>query len=153
MRLLEGDPTLLAHDKMRDLFGSTESLVIGIEARPNDKDLFELETINMIEDIHAMLEEHEVVEKVDSLARYQRTYNRDGIVATDYIFEDIESLGNDLGQLDYARMAMKDEILALDTLISTDLRHTRIIARTEYIVNGLDHKLKVVTDLRNFINE
>ena len=153
MWFLEGDPTLLAHDKMRDLFGSTESLVIGIEARPNDKDLFELETINMIEDIHAMLEEHEVVEKVDSLARYQRTYNRDGIVATDYIFEDIESLGNDLGQLDYARMAMKDEILALDTLISTDLRHTRIIARTEYIVNGLDHKLKVVTDLRNFINE
>ena len=153
MWFLEGDPTLLAHDKMRDLFGSTESLVIGIEARPNDKDLFELETINMIEDIHAMLEEHEVVEKVDSLARYQRTYNRDGIVATDYIFEDIESLGNDLGQLDNARMAMKDEILALDTLISTDLRHTRIIARTEYIVNGLDHKLKVVTDLRNFINE
>ena len=153
MWFLEGDPTLLAHDKMRDLFGSTESLVIGIEARPNDKDLFELETINMIEDIHAMLEEHEVVEKVDSLARYQRTYNRDGIVATDYIFEDIESLGNDLGQLDNARMAMKDEILALDTLISTDFRHTRIIARTEYIVNGLDHKLKVVTDLRNFINE
>ena len=80
-------------------------------------------------------------------------YKRQGIVATDYIFEDIESLGNDLGQLDNARMAMKDEILALDTLISTDLRHTRIIARTEYIVNGLDHKLKVVTDLRNFINE
>ena len=25
MWFLEGDPTLLAHDKMRDLFGSTES--------------------------------------------------------------------------------------------------------------------------------
>ena len=33
MWFLEGDPTLLAHDKMRDLFGSTESLVVGIEAR------------------------------------------------------------------------------------------------------------------------
>ena len=153
MWFLEGDPTLLAHDKMRDLFGSTESLVVGIEARPKDKDLFELETIKMIEEIHSMLEEHEVVEKVDSLARYQRTYNRDGMVATDYIFEDIEGLEDDLGQLNSARIAMRDENLALDTLISKDFRHTRIIARTEYIVNGLDHKLKVVTDLRNFINE
>ena len=153
MWFLEGDPTLLAHDKMRDLFGSTESLVVGIEARPQDKDLFTLETIKMIEEIHAMLEEHVVVEKVDSLARYQRTYNRDGIVATDYIFEDIEILEDNLDQLDAARIAMQDENLALDTLISEDFRHTRIIARTEYIVNGLDHKLKVVTDLRNFINE
>ena len=153
MWFLEGDPTLLAHDKMRDLFGSTESLVVGIEARPKDKDLFELETIKMIEEIHSMLEEHEVVEKVDSLARYQRTYNRGGMVATDYIFEDIEDLEGDLGQLNSARIAMRDENLALDTLISKDFRHTRIIARTEYIVNGLDHKLKVVTDLRNFVNE
>ena len=153
MWFLEGDPTLLAHDKMRDLFGSTESLVVGIEARPKDKDLFELETIKMIEEIHSMLEEHEVVEKVDSLARYQRTYNRDGMVATDYIFEDIDGLEDDLGQLDSARIAMRDENLALDTLISKDFRHTRIIARTEYIVNGLDHKLKVVKDLRNFIDE
>ncbi len=153
MWFLEGDPTLLAHDKMRDLFGSTESLVVGIEARSKDKDLFTLETIRMIEEIHAMLEEHAVVEKVDSLARYQRTYNRDGIVATDYIFEDIENLEDNLDHLDAARIAMQDENLALDTLISEDFRHTRIIARTEYIVNGLDHKLKVVTDLRNFINE
>ena len=152
MWFLEGDPTLLAHDKMRDLFGSTESLVVGIEARPKDKDLFNLETVKMIEEIHAMLEEHEVVEKVDSLARYQRTYNRGGVVATDYIFEDIENLDDNLDQLDTARIAMQDENLALDTLISKDFRHTRIIARTEYIVNGLDHKLKVVTDLRNFIN-
>ena len=153
MWFLEGDPTLLAHDKMRDLFGSTESLVVGIEARPRDKDLFNLETVKMIEEIHAMLEEHEVVEKVDSLARYQRTYNRGGVVATDYIFEDIENLDDNLDQLDTARIAMQDENLALDTLISKDFRHTRIIARTEYIVNGLDHKLKVVTDLRNFISE
>ena len=153
MWFLEGDPTLLAHDKMRDLFGSTESLVVGIEARPKDKDLFNLETVKMIEEIHAMLEEHEVVEKVDSLARYQRTYNRGGVVATDYIFEDIENLDDNLDQLDTARIAMQDENLALDTLISKDFRHTRIIARTEYIVNGLDHKLKVVTDLRNFISE
>ncbi len=153
MWFLDGDPTLLAHDKMRDLFGSTESLVVGIEARPQDKDLFTLETIKMIDEIHAMLEEHAVVEKVDSLARYQRTYNRDGIVATDYIFEDIEILEDNLDHLDAARLAMQDENLALDTLISEDFRHTRIIARTEYIVNGLDHKLKVVTDLRNFINE
>ena len=132
---------------------STESLVVGIEARQQVKDLFTLETIKMIEEINAMLEEHVVVEKVDSLARYQRTYNRDGIVATDYIFEDIEILEDNLDQLDAARIAMQDENLALDTLISEDFRHTRIIARTEYIVNVLDHKLKVVTDLRKFIHE
>ena len=69
MWFLEGDATLLAHEKMRDLFGSTESLVVGITAREKDKDLFVPETIKMIEEIHTMLEEHEVVEKVDSLSR------------------------------------------------------------------------------------
>ena len=153
MWFLEGDPTLMAHEKMRDLFGSTESLVVGITARKTDQDLFELETINMIEEIHSMLEEHEVVEEVDSIARYQRTYNRDGSVVTEDIFKNVEDLHKDLGALDQAREIMRDENLALGTLITSDFKHSRIIARTEYVVNGLEHKMKVVTDLRNFVKE
>ena len=151
MWFLEGDPTLMAHEKMRDLFGSTESLVVGITAREKDKDLFVPETIQMIEEIHTMLEEHEVVEKVDSLSRYQRTYSKDGAVVTEDLFEEIDELKDNASLLDQAREIMKYEELALDTLISSDLKHARIIARTEYIVNGLDHKLKVVSDLRQFI--
>jgi predicted RND superfamily exporter protein len=153
MWFLEGDPTLMAHEKMRDLFGSTEALVVGITARKEDPDLFVAETIMMMEEIHSMLEEHEVVEEVDSLARYQRTYNRDGSVATDDLFEDIEELENNPNILNEAREIMKNEELALDTLISKDLKDARILARTEYIVNGLDHKLKVVSDLRKFVAE
>ncbi len=151
MWFLEGDPTLMAHEKMRDLFGSTESLVVGITAREKDKDLFVPETIKMIEEIHTMLEEHEVVEKVDSLSRYQRTYNKDGAVVTEDLFEDIDELQDSTGLFEEAREIMKNENLALDTLISPDFKHSRIIARTEYIVNGLDHKLKVVSDLRKFV--
>ena len=151
MWFLEGDPTLMAHEKMRDLFGSTESLVVGITAREKDKDLFVPETIKMIEEIHTMLEEHEVVEKVDSLSRYQRTYNKDGAVVTEDLFEDIDELQDSTGLFEEAREIMKNENLALDTLISSDFKHSRIIARTEYIVNGLDHKLKVVSDLRKFV--
>ncbi len=151
MWFLEGDATLLAHEKMRDLFGSTESLVVGIKSREQDKDLFVPETIKMIEEIHTMLEEHEVVEKVDSLSRYQRTYNKDGAVVTEDLFEDIDELQDSTGLFEEAREIMKNENLALDTLISSDFKHSRIIARTEYIVNGLDHKLKVVSDLRKFV--
>ena len=38
MWFLEGDPTLLAHDKMRDLFGSTESLVCLLYTSPSPRD-------------------------------------------------------------------------------------------------------------------
>ena len=63
MWFLPGDPNLVAFEKLQDLFGSSEYLIVGVTARDNDKDIFEYETLMMINEISTMLEDHEIVEQ------------------------------------------------------------------------------------------
>ena len=153
MWFLPGDPNLVAFEKLQDLFGSSEYLIVGVTARDKDMDIFEYETLIMIDEISTMLEDHEIVEQVRSLSKYQRTYDKNGMVATDDLIEDFEELGDDPTIIENARNIMKGEELALDSIITSDLKHTRILARTEYRANDNSHKIKVVNDLRNFIKE
>ena len=153
MWFLPGDPNLVAFEKLQDLFGSSEYLIVGVTARDNDKDIFEYETLMMINEISTMLEDHEIVEQVRSLSKYQRTYDKNGMVATDDLIEDFEELGDNPVIIENAREIIKGEELALDSIITSDLKHTRILARTEYRANDNSHKIKVVNDLRDFIKE
>ena len=155
---LEGDPDLEAFYGMQEKFGDSEYMAIGIVARPGDKDVFKPETIKMIGMITEMLEDHEIVTQVRSLSKYQYTHNENGILVTDDLFEDIDEIIEnpqilDEVRLEKARETISGEKLALDNLISSDLKHTRIVARTEYISGETDHKVKVVTDVMNFLEE
>ncbi len=150
---LEGDPDLEAFYDMQDKFGDSEYMAVGIPARLGDKDVFNLETIKMIAKITEMLEDHEIVTQVRSLSKYQYTHNENDMMATDDLFDDIDELDENPQLLDTARDIIRGEKLALDNLVSSDLQHTRIVARTEYIEGENDHKVKVVNDLMNFIEE
>ena len=114
MWFLPGDPNLLAFEKLQDLFGSSEYLIVGVTARNKDKDIFEYETLMMIHEISTMLEDHEIVEQVRSVSKYQRTYDKNGMVATDDLIEDFEELGDNPTIIETAREIMKGEELALD---------------------------------------
>ncbi len=150
---LEDDPDLKAFYEMQDMFGDSEYMAIGITARPGDKDIFEPETIRMISMISEMLEDHEIVTQVRSLSKYQYTHNDNDMLVTDDLFEEPKNLDDDPETLLKARKTILGEPLAIDTLVSSDLQNTRIVARTEYRANDNDHKVKVVTDLMDFINE
>ena len=150
---LEGDPDLEAFYDMQEKFGDSEYMAVGIAARPGDKDVFEAETIQMIGMITEMLEDHEIVTQVRSLSKYQYTHNDNEMMATDDLFEDIDEIDETPEILEDAREIILGEKLALDNLVSSDLQHTRIVARTEYIAGENDHKVKVVTDLMNFLEE
>ena len=150
---LEDDPDLKAFYEMQEMFGDSEYMAVGIEARPNDKDVFEADTIKMIAMISDMLEDHEIVTQVRSLSKYQYTHSDNNLMRTDDLFEDIDELSENPKLLEKARKIIRGEKLAIDTLVSSDLRHTRIVARTEYRVNDNEHKVKVVKDLMNFIED
>ena len=94
MWFLPGDPNLVAFEKLQDLFGSSEYLIVGISAREKDQDIFEAVTLTMIDEISTMLEDHEIVEQVRSVSKYQRTYDKNGMVATDDLIEDFEDLSS-----------------------------------------------------------
>lgn len=148
---LEHDPNLKAFNQLIDLFGDNEYLLVGIPARQQDRDVFTAPTINLVNDLTQFLENHRHVTQVRSLSKYEYTHDDDGLLATDELFEDMAGL--DAEALNHAREVMKNEDLALGSLITADLKHTVIAARTTYLRGENDHKVEVVNELRAFIDE
>jgi predicted RND superfamily exporter protein len=150
---IENDPHLISFDNLIDRFGDTEYLVIGVPARNQDADVFNAETIEMIDQLTQFLEAHEHVTQVRSLSKYQYTHDDGGMMATDDLFEYVEDLRDDPSLLDDAREIMRDEDLAIGTLLTADFQHTRLAARIEYIKDENDHNVKLVQDTNAFIEE
>ena len=57
---VEGDSNLIAFNRMLDLFGDNEYLSIGVDAKAGDKDLFNVDAIEVIAEITEFLEDHDV---------------------------------------------------------------------------------------------
>ncbi|MBF0276155.1 MAG: MMPL family transporter [SAR324 cluster bacterium] len=153
MWFLANDPALLRFDLLKERFGDNEYLLVGIEAREQDKDLFNKETLEMIHKLTEFLEDHEFVTKVASLSKYQYIHSADDALVTDDLIEDVEEL--DERPETYQRMAniMSGEALVHGFLITGDLQHTLISARILHIKNSSDHLVKIVQETRNFIKE
>ena len=151
MFMLKNDPNIVKFENFRSLFGDAEYLSVGIEARIIDTDLFNAETIKVIDEISSMLEDHEFVTKVSSLSKYQYTHSLKGTMVTADLFEDPSLLEDGSPELAIARKLMSSEVLAHDKIITKDLRHTRILVRTEYIRNENDHKIKISDDIYQFL--
>lgn len=148
---VEHDPSLLAFNRLLERFGDPEHLVIGIPARETDKDVFEAETILMIEELSNFLEDHRHINLVRSLSKYQYTHDDAGMMATDDLFEDIDALTENPEELEHAREIMKGETLALGKLITEDFKHTQIVARSVYIHSENQHKVELVQEVQEFI--
>ena len=151
MFMLKDDPNIVKFENFRELFGDAEYLSVGVQARPGDPDLFVAETVKVIHEISSMLEDNQFVSKVSGLSNYQYTHNLNGIVVTDDLFKDPDSLEEGSPELLVAREIMRTEGLAHDKIITKDLRHTRILVRTEYIRNENDHKVKISNDIYQFL--
>lgn len=150
---IENDPNLESFNKLIELFGDNEYLLVGVPAREGDNDVFQAETIKMIAELTEFLENHRHVSQVRSLSKYEYTHDDNGIMSTDDLFEDVEALADSPQELAEARQIMSEEELALETLITQDMCHTQIAARTTYIRGENTHKVEVVTELINFIKE
>jgi len=148
---LENDPNLEAFDRLVDRFGDPEYLMVGIQARAGDVDVFTAKTVLMIDEISEFLEDHRYINQVRSLSNYQYTHDDGGIMATDDLFEDVENLAADPSLLNTAREVMANEKLALETLITPDFQHTRIIARAVYRPGENTHNVELTQELLAFI--
>ncbi len=154
MWFVQGDPALVQYDQLVDLFGDNEYFLIGISARSGDKDLFTPETFEVIYKLTEFLENHETVTKVQSLSKYQViTADADEMVVRDLVAEYFEDFDGSAESMQAARSTMAKETLVHEQLITSDLRHTTINARSEYIKGGIDHHIKLVRDTKAFIAE
>ncbi len=146
---LKDDPNYLAFQNMLELFGDNEYLSIGVVASGDNQDLFQAETLDLIEEITVFLEEQEMVTQVRSLTRYQYTHDDDGLLATDYLIEEFD---DEFAQ-EQARSIIVNEPLALGTLITEDLKHTRVVGRVEYKSDTAEHKVELVNRTYDFISQ
>lgn len=150
---LEHDPNLIAYNNLLDYFGDTDYLMVGVEAREKDGDVFNADTIQMIDELTQFLENHTLVTQVRSLSKYQYTHDDGGMLATDELFEYPEELQDSPEALEEARAVMAKEKLALGSLITEDFKHTRIAARLEHHPNENAHFVKIVHELRSYIEK
>jgi len=150
---IEGDPNLIAFEELLDLYGDIDYLVVGIEARASDQDVFEPETLQIIEDLTTYLENQEAVTQIRSLTRYQYTHSDSVSLATDDLIEDVTELAEDPALLAEIKEIVAGEDLAIGTLITEDFRHTRIAARTEHRRGETAHNVTLVNGLIAFIEE
>lgn len=148
---LEGDQNLINFDALLDRFGDNDYLVIGIPTRPQDRNLFNGDTLRMIADMTEFLEDQPMVTKVSSLSKYQYTHARDDSLSTDYLIEDIEELDDSRENMDRLANIMSQEVLVHNKLITKDLKHTIITAKVEYKRAENAHKVKLVQDFNQFV--
>ncbi len=150
---LEHDPNLNAFNHLLEEFGDSEYLLIGIPARAKDKDVFNPELIAMVANLTEFLQQHRHVTQVRSLSKYQYTHDDNGILATDDLFEDPADMQVTEGELEQARTVMRGQDMALGSLLTTDLKHTLIAARTVYRRGENNHKVEVVHEVMDFITK
>lgn len=150
---LQNDPNLQAYNRLLEEFGDNEYLLVGIPARSGDEDVFHPQTISVVAELTEFLENHRHVTQVRSLSKYQFTHDDDGMLATDDLFSQPQSPSENASQTAQARRIMAGEDLALGTLLTGDFQHTQIAARTVYRGGENEHKVEVVTELRDFIAE
>jgi len=148
---IEGDPNLINFDKMIDLFGDNDYMLVGIQSRPGDKNVFTGDALRLISKITEFMEDHDTVSKVVSLSKYQYIHSEDDIQSTDDLIEDIEELDESSENMERLAQIMSGEQLALGNLITEDLQHTVVIIRTRYVKGENLHKIKLIEDFRVFL--
>ncbi|NKB34853.1 MAG: MMPL family transporter [Pseudomonadales bacterium] len=146
-----GDPALIDYDRLLDLFGDNEYLVVGIEAVGDAEDVFTESALDALVRLSDFLEFHQYVTQLRSLSTFQYIYADGDDLRTDYLIEDIADVANSPNEISRVKEILANEPLAMDVLVTEDFRHTRIAARIEHIPNSSEHKVQIVQDLYDYI--
>lgn len=148
-----GDPTQLEYDSLIELFGDNEYLVVGFEAAASEADVFNAVTLRDIARVSDFLEDHEYTTQLRSITNFQYIHAIGDDLRTDYLIDDVEELIGDATAIEDVKNILTRETLALDSLITSDFRHTRVAARVEHSGESSDIKVKIVQDLYRFVEE
>ncbi len=148
---VKGDPNLVNFDNIIERFGDSDYMLVGVQARPGDKNVFNGDTLRLIAKVTEFMEDHETVSKVVSLSKYQYIHSKDDTQSTDDLIEDIEDLDDSSENMERMANIMRGEKLAIGNIITEDLQHTVVLARTRYVKGENEHKIKLVKDFNAFL--
>lgn len=152
MWFLKNDPSLANYEFLKETFGSAQYLLIGIPKRDGEDSVITRENLVVIHELTEFLEDHELIDKVSSLANYQVIKGVDGTLEIIDLVEDYDEFQGTQQEISDIRETMNGEFLVHDYMITKDLNDTIIFARTSY-EDDIQDKIQLITDYNNFVAE
>lgn len=150
---VSGDPTLEEYNTLLDLFGDNEYLIVGIAATGDSADVFTPEALDALIRLSEFLEFHPYVTQLRSLTTYQYLRADGDDLSTNYLIDDYAALRSDPREVQRLKDTLREEDLALDTLVTPDFRHVRMAARVEHREDTSAHKVELAQDLYRFVEQ
>ena len=80
-----GDPALVEYDRLIELFGDNEYLIVGFEAAEGVSDVFNADTLRDLARVSEFLEFHENITQLRSLTTFQYIHADADDLRTDYL--------------------------------------------------------------------
>ncbi|MBF0238929.1 MAG: MMPL family transporter [SAR324 cluster bacterium] len=148
---LPDDPAMYHYERSNYLFGDHQSFVIGIEARQQDIDIINGDTLLIIHEITQFLDQQDYVSRVNSLSNYQYHVYERGKLTSHPLFEDPSTWKGTPKQIDQIVKIMQKETLIHGTLITSDFRNTIISAKVIYQKGSFNHHIQLLRDVREFL--
>lgn len=150
------DPTRRGYERFKKIFGDTEFILVSFEAPEKDANVFTPDTMEAIVRTHEYLQRHELVKSVVSLQNYRVIKTADDAIDIQKLIEKPELIREEVEDPAHqAKLAttMAGERLAVDLLITKDLRHTIVLAEVMHLQEiGVNDEVRLVNDLKAFLN-
>ncbi|MEW6618537.1 MAG: MMPL family transporter [bacterium] len=144
------DPDLVNYRVFKERFGADDYIVVGLEGKKQDKNIFNAETLKVISEISTFLEDHKDIDKVVSISNYQYIHADEDVLQVDRIVpEELEDLSS--FQIEEMLQIMQKETIIHDRIIAKDFRHTLILGRLVKISEDNSNYVRLVHDLKKFI--
>ncbi|PCI21780.1 MAG: hypothetical protein COB67_13810 [SAR324 cluster bacterium] len=153
MWFLDGDKTLSNYQEARRIFGDSQTIRVGLEARKRDKNIFNKETLAVIHEVTEFLESHEHIISVSSITNYQFMTSIDDEFSIEDLVEDVDELEGTTSETRRMTQIMTKETMAHDFLVTKDLMNTLISAKVAYRDKSIDHHIELVQQLRAFFKK
>lgn len=148
----QDDAKVQDFNQLLSLFGDNEYLVIGISA-PSGQDIFNPATLAIVDEITLFLERQEAVTQVRSISKYQYLRGSGDDLEVEDLFANQSTISASDSDRASARRIIKNEALAMETLITPELTETRIAARIHYRKESPAHKVALVKALYAFVDQ
>ncbi len=146
---LPGDKNIEVFYSMTDRFGDPEYLTVGVEARDGEQDVFDEDILIALSELTHFLNENEHVINVKSIITYRYTKGYEGGVETEDVFQNQHRFSTD--DIERAKQVLSQDNFVIGRLLTENLKHSRILAKTEYRPGENDHNVKLMESVFEFI--
>lgn len=149
------DPVNKNYQELKDKFGDVQNLLVAVEAKNESNSIIDPKALDAVARIHKFLEKYESVVTVESLANYQYIKSQDDVLTINNLFESPEQAKKILADPNERQRIvgiLSNEKIILDDLVTSDMRHTLILAKTQIEAEGrVDKQNKLILDLKDFL--